>query len=86
MTERVLGDNKTAIVRVRVTPDMLARIDREAVAQRRDFTDMVRILIADGLAFQKRTLVDTDGRYEVPVYGPGSGYTPWAPDSEKVTP
>jgi len=84
-----MADKKSKVIRVKVTPDMFSRIDREAVAQRRDFTDMVRLLITDGLAFQKRTLVDTDGRYEVPVYGPGSGYKPWAPDEtekETVTP
>lgn len=60
-----MEDKKTALVRVKVTPDMLARIDREAVAQRRDFADMVRLLIVDGLAAQARTLIDTGGRYEV---------------------
>jgi hypothetical protein len=82
-----MADKKSKVIRVKVTPDMFSRIDREAVAQRRTFTDMVRLLLADGLAFQKRTLVDTTGRYEAPVFGPASGYTPWQKDeTEKVTP
>ena len=77
-----MTDNKTELIRVKCTPDMLARIEAEATRQRRDFADMVRLLIVDGLAAQGRTLVDSP----TPVYGPGSGYTPWQPDGEKVKP
>lgn len=77
-----MEDRKTELIRVKCALVMLKRIEDEATRQRRDFADMVRLLIVDGLAVQGRTLVDSPV-----VYGPGSGYTPWAADeTEKVTP
>ncbi len=75
-----MEDRKTELIRVKCTPDMLKRIEDEATAQRRDFADMVRLLIVDGLAAQARTLIN-----KRTVYGPGSGYMPWQHGDPEAT-
>ena len=55
-------ENKTELIRVKATPTMVEQIQDEAGRQRREFSDMVRILLTDGLAAQGHTLIDTPGQ------------------------
>ncbi len=74
----------TEWIHITVTPDMLARIKAQQDLQRRGFSEMVRVLLDDGLAAQERTLVDTPEPYVTHDLGPNTlvgpgveGYRPW---------
>lgn len=78
----------------RITPGLKAALLDKANRMHLKLSDLVRMELASAVTENPNTLVDTRESYNLtghthaePVYGPGSGYEPWAKDeTEKVTP